>query len=179
LFQQFKGGEMYWWGFNKTHGWVVLDRTILSNQSGQVGDLVFHRAKDGEKLKVPRNQWSEPHFVFAPKYLSGRPKSEEDDFEILKNSVELNLDSIRAEQIKELLKQKELQAIANHQDFLKSKGLPYRGVANRSSNRTHRITHCYSCKDSLDNEIQSECAGCKWIICECGACGCGYERRSY
>ena len=41
--------------------------------------------------------------------------------------------------------------------------------------RAHRVTHCYNCKQHLDNKIFLECSACNWIICSCGACGCGYQ----
>jgi hypothetical protein len=34
--------------------------------------------------------------------------------------------------------------------------------------------HCYSCKSLLTNATELECASCGWILCKCGACGCGY-----
>ena len=40
--------------------------------------------------------------------------------------------------------------------------------------RQHRVTHCYSCKRHLDSKVFLECSACHWIICGCGACGCGY-----
>lgn len=40
--------------------------------------------------------------------------------------------------------------------------------------RSLRVTHCYACKRHLDNQTFLECSACNWIICNCGACGCGY-----
>jgi len=45
------------------------------------------------------------------------------------------------------------------------------------SPRAHRTTHCYDCKKPLDNKLFYECISCKWIICACGACGCGYSKK--
>ena len=171
--------DSYWWGFSKTHGWLVLDRGIKCNQAGQTGDLIFYRIRDSKSIDIPRSHWNPPHIVFSQNYLQGRSQNERDEFDSLKESFERELNFIKEEVLKELLKQKQLQAIEKHKNFLNGKGLPYRGVAKRVESRTHRLTHCYACKDSLDNEIQSECASCRWIICECGACGCGYERRNY
>lgn len=61
-----------------------------------------------------------------------------------------------------------------HAKFLLDRGLKAASVIN--STRMHRETHCYSCKGDLDNAEDLECAACGWIICSCGACGCGYER---
>ena len=62
--------------------------------------------------------------------------------------------------------------MARHDSFLRE-----RGIAN---NRTrdglghHRIAQCYACKTHLDSALDIECTTCGWIICECGACGCGF-----
>jgi hypothetical protein len=63
--------------------------------------------------------------------------------------------------------------IAAHATFLRRQGMEDRGT--RSGLGHHRITHCYNCKHHLDNTIDVECVGCGWIICSCGACGCGYS----
>jgi|TARA_B100000315_G_C14504293_1_gene553839 hypothetical protein len=39
-----------------------------------------------------------------------------------------------------------------------------------------RRTHCYRCKQHLDSVNFSVCNSCKWIKCECNACGCGYRK---
>ena len=41
--------------------------------------------------------------------------------------------------------------------------------------RQHRTTRCYACKCHLDSEVFLQCSACQWIICSCGACGCGYR----
>jgi hypothetical protein len=30
----------------------------------------------------------------------------------------------------------------------------------------------------LDNAVDVECVACDWIICVCGACGCGFVRTA-
>jgi hypothetical protein len=39
-----------------------------------------------------------------------------------------------------------------------------------------RFTHCYGCKRDLNSIDFSLCDLCRWIRCECGACGCNYQR---
>jgi hypothetical protein len=68
------------------------------------------------------------------------------------------------------------KTVRAHQTFLRQRGLANQGT--RLGLGRGRITHCYNCKRHLDNSIDVECAGCGWIICECGACGCGYEPAS-
>lgn len=69
--------------------------------------------------------------------------------------------------------------VDKHRAFLNTRKLPYRGTRPQGTNRVHRVTHCYSCKSNLNNEQHPECAACGWIICFCGACGCGYEAYQF
>jgi hypothetical protein len=75
----------------------------------------------------------------------------------------------------------EAERIANltpaerHKERLENLGKEYRGVRPATQNPLkRRITHCYTCKMPLDNSIDIECVSCGWILCVCGACGCGY-----
>ena len=61
-----------------------------------------------------------------------------------------------------------------HRESLKALKKQYRGTTDTS--KKYRHTHCYSCKSNLDSEPFKECCACGWIICSCGACGCGYTR---
>ena len=67
---------------------------------------------------------------------------------------------------------------ARHKKFLEDLGIPYRGVRPSSGIKERRVTHCYDCKGHLDNRIDTECVACGWILCDCGACGCGWKSRS-
>ena len=69
----------------------------------------------------------------------------------------------RAEQVKD-----------NHKEFLKEKGISYEGV-DKNPGKKIRITHCWRCKRHLDSRGFFICKTCGWIICDCGACGCGYD----
>ena len=64
------------------------------------------------------------------------------------------------------------EIIRRHNEYLEDNGLPIpeRRVLAPS---TPRMTHCWNCKKPLSNLISVECESCKWIICSCGACGCG------
>ena len=44
----------------------------------------------------------------------------------------------------------------------------------RSQVSRHRHTHCYKCKLPLESGVFLECGSCAWLVCSCGACGCGY-----
>lgn len=65
-----------------------------------------------------------------------------------------------------------------HQERIEAQGKAYKGLKKRDVNKPLRVTHCYSCKERLDNSIDVECASCNWIICWCGACGCGFDQSS-
>lgn len=75
--------------------------------------------------------------------------------------------------------EKEVRAIREerHRQFLDSRGIKYQGVRTSTKIRVKRVTHCYSCKHGLDNAIDTECVACSWILCDCGACGCGWQGR--
>ncbi len=61
-----------------------------------------------------------------------------------------------------------------HRERLESIGKQYLGVR-KALPKKLRVTHCYSCKQTLSNSIDVECVVCGWILCNCGACGCGYS----
>jgi len=66
-----------------------------------------------------------------------------------------------------------------HQDFLKSKNIKnHKNIGiTRSANSRPRTTHCFNCKQGLDNRYDHECNSCGWILCLCGACGCTFMQN--
>lgn len=67
--------------------------------------------------------------------------------------------------------------IEYHRDYMTLIEKPYSGVDYPNAPRKRRSTHCYNCKSSLDSDRDIECNACKWMVCRCGACGCGYHGR--
>ena len=65
--------ESQWWGHSKEHGWVVLDRTIASNEPGHKDNLMFFRCRDSTTYIEKRKNWNPPSYSFAPNYLRGLP----------------------------------------------------------------------------------------------------------
>lgn len=63
-----------------------------------------------------------------------------------------------------------------HAERLRELGLPNRGVRPSSRPRRHHI-RCYACHKALDSGVDIECVICNWVLCFCGACGCGFNRR--
>lgn len=66
-----------------------------------------------------------------------------------------------------------------HQEKMEWAGKKYKGFRQREIKKPARVTHCYSCKEQLDNSIDIECVSCGWILCWCGACGCGFDRSGF
>jgi hypothetical protein len=81
-----------------------------------------------------------------------------------------------AERFAEAERIAKLSLAERHRERLKRLGKEYHGVrpATRDPLR-RRVTHCYSCRERLDNSVDIECVSCNWILCKCGACGCGYQ----
>ena len=71
-------------------------------------------------------------------------------------------------------RKRKAEAIENHKTFLLNRKIEYKGIRDKSKLNPHRVTCCYICKKRLDNSIDVECSRCGWIICSCGACGCGW-----
>jgi hypothetical protein len=66
------------------------------------------------------------------------------------------------------------RAIERHKQYLQKHRKQYMGVSEMRLTK-RRVTHCYSCKEDLDSNLHVQCNSCRWMICYCGACGCGYE----
>jgi hypothetical protein len=58
-----------------------------------------------------------------------------------------------------------------HEEHMTERGLSYKGV--RTSTRQRRVANCWSCHSALSSTTDLECNACSWILCSCGACGCG------
>lgn len=64
-----------------------------------------------------------------------------------------------------------------HKEYLEERRLPFTGT-NEPLSKGNRKTHCYHCKQPLDSHFFIQCNSCNWLICHCGACGCGYETHA-
>ncbi len=101
------------------------------------------------------------------RYYQSREQSE------AKEEASRLLRSIRADQLQFAQRLAGLSPEERHRELLNRLGKPYLGIRPASSFH-RRVTHCYACKSHLDNSINIECVACGWILCACGACGCGY-----
>lgn len=66
-------------------------------------------------------------------------------------------------------------AVERHRAFLSRLGLLPPGIRESSTASGRRMARCYSCRSALDSAANLECLACNWIICSCGACGCGFH----
>jgi hypothetical protein len=66
-----------------------------------------------------------------------------------------------------------------HKQFLKLREKPFLGTKERSTHLPIRAPKCWSCHAPLDSTINLECVACGWILCACGACGCGRTRERF
>ena len=103
---------------------------------------------------------------------------EEKQSAINRFASEYTLPNSSAKEELEFLKAEyDAEIISAHKEFLKEEELPYKGT--HKNTRSHRVSHCYKCGHRLDNEIDTECNACNWIVCSCGACGCGTSWRQH
>jgi hypothetical protein len=175
-------GNEDWWGYSKENGIVYLDRTIPCNFPGSHSKYLFVSCSVGFAYQATKKDWNS----YLPISINKNILS---DFEKLKerlslfkeialkewNNIQINrqygfLDEFTPLEREEALK---VRCKNNHIDRLNSLGVNYGGIRDAKSN--YRKTHCYNCKQYLDGLRYFECLNCGWIICNCGACGCGYK----
>ena len=110
-------------------------------------------------------------------YESRKLQEAEREQERLKQEQEREQERLKREHVR-LEFEKRLPE--RHKEYLERLGKEYRGVRPATRDpRIRRVTHCYDCKQPLDNSIDIECVACNWILCKCGACGCGYGHVGY
>lgn len=125
-----------------------------------------HVKKMLSTVKIPTRQ------VAIAKYLEWYGKH---GLGFIEADSKRRLEAIRKR--REVAEERRKSAIERHKAYLIEHGKTYSGVS-QNINKKHRVTHCYSCKENLDSSLHIECNTCNWLICYCGACGCGYEKQS-
>lgn len=70
------------------------------------------------------------------------------------------------------MREREQALIQRHRDHLVKMGKEYKG-SRIVEPTVHRTAKCWNCHEPLDNAADLECNSCGWIVCSCGACGCG------
>ena len=70
--------------------------------------------------------------------------------------------------------------IQRHKRHLQRVGIRASGEITRNKHKRYRAAKCWACHHPIDNLTMYECSVCSgWIICTCGACGCGYNAPKY
>lgn len=165
-----------WWGYSQTQGWVVLNRRLYTNESGKGknGKYIFLRCSDWTEYEDLVSNWTAPYYVYGVPYLrqlnaEKLKQATEELFKIFSYYRD-NKARIKEEQLKrqDELKFQYLQKI--HNQYLDSKGLSKQKLI-KNTNRNRRVSHCWNCLSTVDNNTDYECMGCGWIVCgSCGAC---------
>ena len=71
--------------------------------------------------------------------------------------------------------QQKKAVISAHKAYLKKHRIGHKGTRLGFTKRAE--PECFECKRSNDGSIDLECNICGWVICSCGACGCGLAKE--
>lgn len=140
---------------------------------GETGQIWIGILRDqGCVLYDPKRQDSgDPERVVL--WLSAEERFERYYRDMVKRYLEIERDpKARSLALDRYVRFQSREVETNHRNRLANLGVPYSGVS--VSAKHSRLTHCYDCKNYLDSSIDIECNTCGWILCRCGACGCGY-----
>ena len=153
-----------WMGFNSTHGWVILDRNLPGNKVSYGGDIYFIKCSDWTFYKDSHSNWEPPKYRFVVGYINSLVNDKQKDIQ----EEALNKLNEYINQKKNEIQFEFLKTI--HNNYLEKKGLSHRSIVKRTLN-SRRISHCWECKNTVDNKFDYECESCRWIVCaSCGAC---------
>lgn len=156
----FTNGWVFWLARHPEHGLILFDKA--DQEDIPPGDVQVFVLRGKSRCVLPRET------------LKSETSAEvsADDFALIVRAYNAHKEALG----------KPLKAPSNdagasleekHSKFLLERGLRDNGIRPATSNRYRRVTHCWSCQEHLDNSVDVECATCGWIICNCGACGCG------
>lgn len=151
--------------YHHRHGACVVSEVGRASTSGVNRGLPLMAMRNGRSLYPTPNgdMW---HHVEI---------TEESENSLLE--VQETRASLR-EQFRPFIREKyAVHATARHKQRMKDLGRRYSGVADvaeKGEGRRVRKTQCYDCKKPLETGFFLECSACAWMICICGACGCGY-----
>ncbi len=125
-----------------------------------------------------RYEWKGLKIVFAEK--NGTPYSSViSGATVLQSCSHESMEKVKDEVRDFLSDKKNIEKIIkrNHERSLAKKGIenPEKiGIFKSGSKKHKRETHCYGCGHDLSSFEDFSCKKCKWLLCTCGACGCGY-----
>ena len=89
FFHETNQEKFLWLGFNEKYGWVILDRLLPANKSGQrKGEfLYFIKCSDWTIYKEQRSKWEYPEYTFVVIYLENIIENSQKEIE--KKAIEL------------------------------------------------------------------------------------------
>ncbi len=164
------GSDEVWWGTNGIN-FIVRDLTMRGNKIRQSPYFYFD-TKDWSVFEDSfQNVRDKRKYKFLPKYLA---ENEGELTELFLEKMERVKDDFLArwdELDNKILEFVHLRHLHRHDIEISSPTF-----VPASPGAKHRVTHCWSCKKGLDNFIDVTCTKCRWMLCGCGACGCGYYR---
>lgn len=154
-----------WVGINENKEWVILDRKYkINSPGGKSKKLFFVRISNWTIYDDNYSNWSQPKYIYVPAYIK---KTKDENISEAINNLKTKIKEYQDIKSIEL----EFQFLdLIHKNFLTSKGFK-QSTIQKSSGKFRRISHCWNCKETVDNQHDYECSSCKWIICSnCGAC---------
>ena len=168
-------------------GWAVVD---FSEAVASGGNRLVHLAETGQTICMNEREWSEAEARSNWKTIC-RSQSVANTFsEVFRRwrdfrDAEMRLQTQQEQSYREaliaLMDAIPRYSLANrHRVHVQASGVKYHGVRTpeeNERNRRHRRAKCWNCARRLDNYQEFEFKTCNWILCKCGACGCGQLRQ--
>ncbi len=192
-----------WWGHSAKRGWVVLDRTLEENKIRKGGEWLFYDTVSKSFFRITDQTWRAPDYIFSPDFIASLTPDSQREVSATLSALQIDFSDL-TEQYQELLVSEaaekrtaenlkiaqtvELQLRLETERWEREKeafpenraiflrGLDLIDPGTRKVVSLVRVARCYRCSQPLDNRIDIECNACGWIICTCGACGCGFHK---
>jgi hypothetical protein len=160
-----------WWGWNG-RVFVVRDLSMVANKDRKDGRIVYFNSEKWIPFFSDfQTITKELEFSWVGKVLK-----EEQDPNV--NSITVSLASAEKyyNEQWERLDEKAMEFV--HISHLEKYGeeITY-PTFSKTPDSYRRTAHCWACQTNLDSQTDYKCNSCRWILCRCGACGCGYRSR--
>lgn len=166
------------WVFDKSM--PHFDETMAYVFSVSTGTVTAYPRATLRTMLVPQDpsKWQ----VAVDAYLKWREGSQQQFLETEKNDApdriawlagadERSHEARENQRLKDKTRLKEVEA--KHCAYLDRYSKPNLGVKEFES-IDGRSSVCHRCKSPVQAQGSLQCNACGWIICSCGACGCGY-----
>ena len=142
---------MIWIGINDQRGYVILDRELPANKPNK-SNYFFITCSDWSIYREDKSNWEKPKYTYTPDTNEAKEYLHE-YIETYKGKIWLPL----------------LEKVFNERRI--ENGYP---SATLIKSTRHRSSHCWDCRNYVDNAVDYECSLCRWIVCSvCGSCKLG------